>query len=983
MTDHDHADDRDADHERPLATTGHGSDARTLVGDDGDAPARARLEIGSRVGRYELVQQVGAGAMGVVFEAHDPLLDRRIALKVVHPGRRSPRAQQRLLREAQALAQVRHPNVVTVNDVGAEGDLVYVAMEFVEGRTFAQWLAEQARSADEVLQLLRRAGEGLVAVHDGGLVHRDFKPDNVLVTDEGRVLVADLGIAQAADEYSLVPPQVLDTAEPEVDGPHDEVHSARLTRTGAMLGTPRYMAPEQFMGQRTDPRTDQFAWCVVLWEALYGSHPFDDESLATLALALTSGTRRTPPADRAVPRWVRDVLDRGLDHDPNARFSSMTALLRQLELGANRRVRRVRRRRWLLGGAGVGALAIGFALIASSDDPSGRAACDGEAIVAGAWGPDDAQRITTAFSATELPMANDSARWVVQRFDAYAQRWAATYASECASAADSSESARATFDGKFACLDDRRRRFEGLVGVLAEADETVVRNAAAAVLELPSPTPCAEERGSAYTPSMPANPARWIQVRRLESKLAEVMALHSAGAYEAALEQVRALEAEADVFAPLQVQVELVRGLAERLAGNDQVSARYLEHAVLLATELRMDEQVVQGSLILAELRSQGSASDAAQRWLRTAEAAVTRLDSPPRLRARVLRSTAQLLFEDEEYEAAKTVLRDALELVDGADSRDVDDQQLVWSLLEHLGRTENQLGYFDAALEHLAAAQELMESTLGPDHPQMVGVLSMTYDVHRRRGELAKARAIDGQIMPLLKGAFGDDHIQVAFELGRRGVLLASDGDPAAGIELLDRAVDIFERKLDPDHPVIAEALGNRGIILGQLGRTEDAVADQRRALRIVETYVEPDHPRMAAALDNLGSALVDAGQPEQALELHRRALAIWGQLDPRSPSLGISLTDHGRALVEADRGAEAVALLERAVQIFAASSFDPAEQGRAQWLLARALWAAGDEQPAREQAATARALLVEQGQRSAPQVQEIDAWLAQRLHE
>ncbi|MCA9711508.1 MAG: serine/threonine protein kinase, partial [Myxococcales bacterium] len=286
----------------------------TLVGEPRLAPA-TRLELGQTIGRYTLERWLGAGAMGVVYAARDLLLDRMVALKVLHPHQRGAVGAQRLQREARALARLSHPNVVTVHDVGISGGRLYLAMELVDGQTLAGWLAKGPRSWSEVLAVMIRAGQGLAAVHDAGLVHRDFKPDNVMLTADGRVLLADFGIAQVEGDPPARDPTEAAAGEPTGEG-------------GLMapeLGTPRYMAPEQFLGAAIDPRTDQFSFCVTLWEALLGTHPFCRGSLAEIALAVTRGDRRGAPARHGLPPRVLRAIERGLSTDPERRHPSMRA----------------------------------------------------------------------------------------------------------------------------------------------------------------------------------------------------------------------------------------------------------------------------------------------------------------------------------------------------------------------------------------------------------------------------------------------------------------------------------------------------------------------------------------------------------------------------------------------------------------------------------------------------------------------------------
>jgi cysteine-rich repeat protein len=301
------------------------------------------LPAGTEVGRYRIVRLIGGGGGGQVYEAADPQLGRAVALKLT----RVPMAEgPEVVGEARALARLSHPNVVEVHDAGIWEERAFVVMALVEGISLARWLEEAPRGWREVVARFIEAARGLAAAHAAGLVHRDFKPDNVIVGADGRTRVADFGLA------------------------HPSGH-APAAAAGRVAGTPAYMAPEQFVGEAADARTDQFSFCVAFYWALYGQHPFHEESLPgatvlSMAREVIAGRPRRPPPRSRVPRWLERLLHRGLNPDPPARFASMDALLEELErgLGNPDEERRRLRRRLAAGAAGVLALAgVGLALV--------------------------------------------------------------------------------------------------------------------------------------------------------------------------------------------------------------------------------------------------------------------------------------------------------------------------------------------------------------------------------------------------------------------------------------------------------------------------------------------------------------------------------------------------------------------------------------------------------------------------------------------
>lgn len=270
------------------------------------------------IGRFSVVGRLGSGGMGQVFEAYDRELDRRVAVKVLHEHAvGSPTGTTRLLREAQAIAKLSHPNVVGVYDVGRHRDEVYIAMEFIQGQTLTDWLRETPRSWTEVVRIFAAVAEGLQAMHALGILHRDLKPDNILVDHTGRARIIDFGLARALGNT--------DDPDESTTPAGEGLLGVQLTRTGAMAGTPRYMSPEQFRRASLTPSSDQFSYCVTLFEALYDQSPFDGDTVRARATSVLSGELQEPRR-RDVPRELLDVLRRGLRVEADARWLSMGEL---------------------------------------------------------------------------------------------------------------------------------------------------------------------------------------------------------------------------------------------------------------------------------------------------------------------------------------------------------------------------------------------------------------------------------------------------------------------------------------------------------------------------------------------------------------------------------------------------------------------------------------------------------------------------------
>lgn len=346
------------------------SGAEPRLGPDADrSSATAAANTPAQIGRYRVLGTLGQGGVGVVYEGVDESLGRSVALKVLLD--RAPDHTARFRREARAMSRLSHPNVAAVYEVQLADDAHYIAMELVRGQTLRQWLAAAPRDCAEIIDVIQQAGAGLAAAHAAGLVHRDVKPDNVLVGDDGRVRLVDFGLAKhrsQIDDSPALDPQVLAR----------ELADAGITRTGALMGTPSYMAPEAFYGD-ADAHSDQFALCVMLYEALYGQRPFEGETAEQLLDATQNGRLRSWPQRADVPGALTRVLRRGLEAQGDRRYRSMPALLDAITVAARgrtddrprHRTKGTRSWKWRVAGVATGfALAAMRALLGPASAPA-------------------------------------------------------------------------------------------------------------------------------------------------------------------------------------------------------------------------------------------------------------------------------------------------------------------------------------------------------------------------------------------------------------------------------------------------------------------------------------------------------------------------------------------------------------------------------------------------------------------------------------
>ncbi|MEM6995851.1 MAG: serine/threonine-protein kinase, partial [Myxococcota bacterium] len=456
-----------------------GADDETAPGLDAEAPTvagqRRRQSVRpvgpAVVGRFSILSFLGAGGMGAVYAAYDERLDRKVALKLLE-REVDDVARGRMLREAQALAKVDHPNVVKVYEAGEHAQQLYIAMEFVDGEHLMQWAQSADPSWPDVLSVYRRAGQGLAAAHAVGLVHRDFKPHNAMVdagTGEGtsiaarRVRVLDFGLAgrpgARADEGVE---EGLETTAPRRTVGSGNSFSTPLTQTGAVMGTPAYMAPEQVAGELATAKSDQFSFCVALWEALYGVRPFAGDSALEVMTALSAGRRREPPPGKVIPSWLSQALDRGLSDAPEDRFDDMAALLAALD-------RTSRRQQVLRWGVPFAALT-GAAAFALSVPAAPDACTDAATDITRAWGPDRRTALQERLSEVDAEFAVEATQSTIALLDDYADVWADGRREACTAALVRHEQSTEVMLQRVRCLDDGLRAFEALVEVLESPD---------------------------------------------------------------------------------------------------------------------------------------------------------------------------------------------------------------------------------------------------------------------------------------------------------------------------------------------------------------------------------------------------------------------------------------------------------------------------------------------------------------------------------
>ncbi|MEM6993435.1 MAG: serine/threonine-protein kinase [Myxococcota bacterium] len=844
-------------HADTLAATGEATPQRRRGAHDRGS---AGLEPGARIGRYEVLERIGQGGMGVVLAAHDPELDRKVALKLLIGRVHSDDQRARLLREAKALAQLQHPHVVTVNDVGVHEGQIFLAMEFVAGQTLRGWLAERDRRWQDVVPVFADAARGLLAVHSAGLVHRDFKPDNVMLDRTGRVLLMDFGLVGTEDTF-----EALDTPTGS-SGELEDIRRTQLTRSGSVMGTPRYMSPEQFRASHTGPATDQFSFCVALYEALFRRRAFEGETVADLSAAVTSGRRRPRPESTEVPRRIADLVERGLSLDPDDRWPSMASLIDELVVTP-------RRRSWLPA-AGLATLAaVGVAWAATGADAVDR--CEHTAApLQGVWDAGRRASVEAALARTDLEHAGPTWERVRTRLDDYAEQWAAARRDACEATHLRGEQSPETMDLRTSCLDRRLRRLAALVEVLEEADATTVHRAVGAASGLGSIERCNDVEALAAEESPPEDPQIAAKVLALEATLDRVYELTRAGRYgDARAALAESVEpAQALGYEPTIVRTLALSGMLAEAFGEYADAQTALEEAYRRAVAAGLTGDAATAAAELANVMLVAADYEKARWWAAHAQSQA-QAQGYVALKATIVTVLARAADDEGKYEEAWELHQQALEIWSGM----ARPEPLHLAVAYHnLGNVAGTLGRFDEAIDLLLRAKEIRERELGPAHPDVANTessLGATYESALRveEAEPSHRRAIE-----IWEKAFGPDHVDLAIPLHNLANLSREAERYEESEALFKRAIAIEEASYGRDHPMVAISVAGLATTLSAKGDLEAARVMLARVVRSLESRLGPDHPNLIEPCHNLGVTFLDLGDAVQAERWISRSLTI-----------------------------------------------------------------------------------------------------------
>jgi tetratricopeptide (TPR) repeat protein/predicted Ser/Thr protein kinase len=815
--------------------------------------SRAPIVRGTALGRYLVLDKLGEGGMGVVYQAYDPELHRRVALKLLHAEGGSSdgsAGRARLLREAQAIARLSHPNVVHVYDVGTVGDHVYIALEYIDGEHLGRWLKCEKRSWRDVLDVFRAAGRGLAAAHAAGLVHRDFKPDNVLVGKDGRVLVTDFGLARADEEAHLPTPR--STPPTPLDTP--------LTEFGTVMGTPGYAAPEHLRGIPGNALSDQFSFAASLWAGLYGARPYRVGNWSEYREALAGGLPE-PPANSKVPAWLRRAVERGLAQDAKTRYPTMDMFLEALAHDPAQRQRRVMIAAGLVVLAGA---AIGTTVVATR-----RAAADREQLctgaeqqLAGVWDTAKRDSMQRAFVASNKPFAAAAFERTAAKLDERAHAWTAMHTEACQATRLRGDQPESVLTLRMACLDDRKRELGQLVDVLAAADAPVVERAVQAASALSPLDDCANVTRLLATDAPPADPAKRAKLDELRTSFDRAKVLGDAGKYKDAVALAKQASDGAHTlgYGPFIADSLELLGEEQSYVGDSKTSAETLRAAVRAADASRHDA-----------VRAKAYA------WL----VAVVGYD---------------LEKGDEGIAIAKDA-RGALDRIGG-------DPRTEAMLESSLGRAYSSMHDYPNMLEHHKKALALRRRIFGEDDPMTANshnnVAIALDDADQIEDSLAEHRLA----LAIRQKVLGPDHPQVAQSLGGVGSALHELGDLDGSIRSNEAAIAIARRTLPPHHVQLIAFLANQGQNMGEAGRIDEAQRIYDEALPILRSDFAKSARLPRVLCRHAAHVLVAQHKLDAALLEADEAVALAAKLSAGKPNDDDALVLWARGVVLAASG-------------------------------------------------------------------------------
>lgn len=847
----------------------------------------------ARIGRFVLLDRVGSGGMGVVYSAFDPQLDRKVAIKLLHPSDADAPDETRLLTEARALARLSHPNVVTIHEVGRFEGRTFLAMELVAGEPLATWLTTP-RTWQQVARIMASAGDGLAAAHEAGIVHRDVKPSNVILGGKERVKVLDFGLARTEFEGSNSWEGLRSDPDVAID----------VTRPGTVLGTPAYMAPEQHRGEAASPASDQFSLCASLYEGLYGQLPFAMASRTQLLLDIEAGRFAPVQGAQRVPAWLRRVVLRGLSAKETDRWPSMGALVEALRRGLDRRFRRLAIPFASIAGAG---------LVVWSVQPTPQQPCQDlvRASLAEVWDPDVRQRVAAALGALEHPAASTMPPRVVAAIESFVTAWSQSRSEACE--ARRTESPPAGVEKTIACLEGKLQGLATAVELLGAPDARVLIDAQRIVPQQPDIDACLAPVVAQGPPVADVSRIRG----EVEAALSRAAVLGRSGKHDDATRLATEALATAEAAGDLALSARTHRLLGSlRHGAGDDAEALELGHAALVDAERAGDTVArLDAQRALARVLIETSRPDEAERLLAVTTAAHARFTpSPWAWDAELEELWAELALEqgelDDAAQHAERLLAIVLEHAEHSPHRVLTARGLVARVAG--SRHDN-----DAALEQWRWVLEEATSLYGPVHDAAATAHAAIGVIHFQRGEVDAAVTAMRAGLDVREQLNGPEHPGMLNDLVNLGTVLAPK-DPSEAQALYLHGLAIARADGKTSERYLATFLGRLASIADGQKKYQQASEYALESWKMQRTINGETHPRAIGSLCNYAGSLLRVDRAAEAAALFEQAVRLdVMKRGPDSKNLLPALNGLAKALLKLERHDDALEHLENAARL------------------------------------------------------------------
>lgn len=940
---------------RSLAFDEEGEALHPTVGDV------AELDVGTSLGRYILLGKVGEGGMGVVYSAFDPELDRRIAVKVIRSEMASAGddARRMLREEARAMARLTHPNVVRVYDVGSQGSLVYIAMEYVDGVDLGRFSARHSEDWRTVFDACIQAGRGLIAAHDAGLVHRDFKPSNVLCAKDGRVLVADFGLTRF-----LLP----------------DVGSGDTSKT-RVSGTPGYLAPEQASGEHSTAKSDQYSYCVTLAQCLLGRKPLPDadpyaDTATSSSMSGTDVTNDFVVDDPIAPKRFRSILKRGMATRPEDRHASMQELLDQLE-GLVRRGRRVK---FVLGAA---AMAIGMAgLMFALGQRSGKqdVVCTNSTEPMDAiW--NDGRRTALAGFLSESPYRDHGMHFLAS-VESVASGLSEEHVVSCEATFKTHSQSTDLYDRRMLCLRSQVTELGTVLDMVEKGGSVELAQSALAKMGVPADCEPSEIMLSAEAP--PTSLEDRERMREIDKALIDSNLLARNDKSDERLATVeRALQLATELdYGPYTSRVQLLYSNALDGAERFDESLAAAEKSRDAAAKSRANVLLVRSLMQLADLvvTQKDDASKAAA-YIDTARSLSLGVELPAYYLASLHRTAAIVARFEEKREEAIDEAREGLRVLAaaGSESQLARGMELRESLLSVIASTQFDMDEYDEALKGFEQVAELKSNRLGPKHSAIASSLANLATMQYKLGRMDEAHDALRKARELLTSPDASKSV-LSRCLNLEGLILNRLGRPEESVVVYREAIAVQTEVYGEDHRMVWATKNNLANVLVELEEWKEAIEMQEEQIRWSTERGGKDSQKTITARINLANTLAQGGTSEEEFE---RVYAVVEELLDTLPAddrrrINV-LAVRGQALFRQERNREAAMAFTRAIAL--ADKTDNVRETFTAFLLTRqaeAKWRSGEKRGGLDAARRAQGIYETLPEKEDLR-KELEAWIAE----